>query len=289
MTTTTGARSTLDRIISTIGELPASPAIVSTVMGLTSNPDSKIVDVSRVLSADQSLTAKILKLSNSSFYGRPKGVQSLQEAILLLGFSTLRSIVVATSAHLMYTRGVMSGPGGELWRHSLATAVAARQVAKRIGHPQQEEIFIAALLHDIGKLVLLQKMPEQYKKVISTVEALGVTYFEAEASVFGFNHCDVAGILLEQWHFPNLLRDAIIAHHDAPVQPESGPVPIATLVNLGNHMARHLSLKAGAKPDLPLHEQPAAQILGLDETKLAALMAEAEEYYQNETGIFEGS
>lgn len=89
--------SILDRIISTLGDLPASPAIVSTVMGLTSNPDSKVTEISKVLSADQSLTAKVLKLSNSSFYGRPKGVKTLQEAILLLGFFTVRSIVVATS------------------------------------------------------------------------------------------------------------------------------------------------------------------------------------------------
>lgn len=289
MTTSTGARSTLDRIIATIGELPASPAIVSTVMGLTANPDSKIMDVSRVLSADQSLTAKILKLSNSSFYGRPKGVQSLQEAILLLGFSTLRSIVVATSAHLMYTRGILKGPGGDLWRHSLATAVAARQVAKQINHPMQEEIFIAALLHDIGKLVLLQKMPEQYQKVIATVENLGTSFFEAEASILGFNHCDVAGILLDQWHFPNVLRDAIVAHHDAPQPFESGPPPIAILVNLGNRMARNMGVGCKERFEASLEEQPSAILLKLDKTQLATLMTEIAEHYQNETGIFESA
>jgi len=289
MTTSASARSTLDRIIATIGELPASPAIVSSVMGLTSNPDSKIMDVSRVLSADQSLTAKILKLSNSSFYGRPKGVQSLQEAILLLGFSTLRSIVVATSAHLMYTRGIMSGPGGDLWRHSLATAVAARQVAKRINHPMQEEVFIAALLHDIGKLVLLQKMPDQYKNVIATVQNLRVSFFEAEASILGFNHCEVAGILLEQWHFPDVLRQAIVAHHDAPQPFESGPPPIAMLVNLGNFMARNMDNGCKKQSEVPLEEQPSAVLLKLDKAKLSALMAEIIEHYQNETSIFEST
>ena len=116
----------LDRIISTLGDLPASPAIVSTVMGLTSNPDSKIVDISKVLSADQSLTAKVLKLSNSSFYGRPKEVKTLEEAILLLGFFTVRSIVIATSAHTMYTKEIAGNSPEKLWQHSLATAVAAR-------------------------------------------------------------------------------------------------------------------------------------------------------------------
>jgi HD-like signal output (HDOD) protein len=286
---TSTTRSTLDRIIATIGDLPASPAIVSSVMGLTSNPDSKIVDVSRVLSADQSLTAKILRLSNSSFYGRPKEVRSLQEAILLLGFSTLRSIVMATSAHLLYTRGVMNGPGGKLWRHSLASAIAARQVAKYVNHKQQEEIFIAALLHDIGKLVLLQKLPERYQEVISAVEAGEGSFFEVEAALLGFNHCEVASILLEQWHFPTVLSQAVFDHHSEPTSTDEGSICMSGVVQLGNLMAKELGIGFNDRGSLNLAEETPARMLALAEPDLARLLDETQEYYGVETGILEES
>jgi putative nucleotidyltransferase with HDIG domain len=287
--TTSTTKSTLDRIISTVGDLPASPAIVSTVMGLTSNPDSKIVDVTRVLSADQSLTAKILKLSNSSFYGRPKEVQSLQEAILLLGFSTLRSIVIATSAHLLYTRGVMDGPGGKLWRHSLASAIAARQVAQHVGHKNQEEIFIAALLHDIGKLVLLQKLPDRYNEVIQRAERGEGSFFEVEASLLGFNHCEVASILLDQWHFPATLCEAVFHHHSEPTANGDGAISVSGVVQLGNLMAKDLGVGFNDRGSENLAAEPSARLLSLDQAQLAHLLEEAEEYYRVETGILEES
>ena len=119
---------TVQRIVDTIGELPASPAVVGAVMNLTSDLNSTITDITRVLSADQSLTAKVLRLSNSSFYGRAKEVGTLAEAIIILGFFTVRSLVVASSAHSMYCRcnGMDRCNAERLWQHSLSTGIAAR-------------------------------------------------------------------------------------------------------------------------------------------------------------------
>ena len=164
------SRTTLDDIISTVGELPASPAIVSSLMSLTSDLDSTVDDISKVLAADQSLTARVLKLSNSPYYGRTKGVTSLDDAIFLLGFFTVRSMVIATSAHQIYKGGGESDSTSKLWRHSLSTAVACRQIAKRIKHPDKDEIFIAGLLHDIGKLVMLDKLKDRYRDIVAEVE-----------------------------------------------------------------------------------------------------------------------
>lgn len=122
MKTVTTSNSTLEKIIGTIGDLPASPAVVSVVMGLTSNLDSNVDEISKVLCSDQSLTAKVLMLSNSSFYGRSKEVVSLDEAIPILGFFSVRSMVIATSAQTMYSSGEKDNPREWLWRHSLSTA-----------------------------------------------------------------------------------------------------------------------------------------------------------------------
>ncbi len=277
----------LDSIISTIGDLPASPAIVSTVMGLTSDLNSKLVDVSRVLASDQSLTAKVLKLSNSSFYGRPGGVKSLQEAVLILGFFTVRSIVVATSAYGMFKKEDKNGPEAKLWRHSLSTAVAARQLADAVGHPQSEEVFIAALMHDIGKLVMIQKLSEKYRQIIAEVEETAGRFDEIEQAVFGFTHCDVAAVLLEKWSFPPSLIRGIERHHQLPEMDDSPDSLVPHVIHLANYMAKRLQVGFTdySVDDLACLES--AKALSLSEDKIAAIDEQFRERYEAEMGVFE--
>ena len=279
--------SNLNKIVDTIGELPASPAIVSAVMGLTSNLNSKVTDVSKVLASDQSLTAKVLKLSNSSFYGRSKEVKTLQKAILILGFFTVRSMVIATSAHSMFSKGGQDGPEVQLWRHSLSTAVAARQIAKHLCHPEQQEVFIAALLHDIGKLVLIQRLPDQYQQVLTEVEGTAGEFIEVETRLLGFNHCDVASLLLEKWFFPSNLCEAILTHHH-PKNSEAGrPASLAELIYLGNHMAKRLEVGFNDRRIENLAETDTASDLRLDEATLDDIYGQVAEHYTAEIGIFE--
>lgn len=288
MPTATSSNPELQRILETVGELPASPAVVSSVMGLTSNLDSKITDISNVLAADPSLTAKVLKLSNSSFYGRPKGVISLEEAVLILGFFTVRSIVIATSAHTMYSKNDTDGTRSKLWQHSLSAAVAGRQIATFIKHPLREEVFISALLHDIGKLVLLQRMPEQYREVLDAVAKDQGSFIEIENQILSFNHCDVAAILLEKWSFPTSLTEAIEHHHDPPPSQEDQPIPVAHIVSLGNQMAKLTDVGFSDRKVEDLSELESAKLMSLDQEKLDLIFERFQEFYKIETSIFEG-
>lgn len=285
--TETSNTATLNKIIATIGELPASPAIVSSVMGLASDLNTDVDEISKVLSADQSLSAKVLKLSNSSYYGRSKGVSSLQEAILVLGFFTVRSMVMATSAHAMYRK---SGDGDheiKLWHHSLSTAMAARQIARHIKHSQKEEIFIAALMHDIGKLVLLQQLHEQYLAVIETVESEGSSFLKEESGQLGLTHCEVAAVLLDKWSFPTELSEAVCTHHN-PLSAEDGkPVPMAQVINLGNQMAKKLDVGFADEKVENLAELDSARLMALDEETLNEIFEEFREHYQAESSIYE--
>jgi len=279
----------IENVIAAVGELPASPAIVSTVMGLTSDLDSKVTDISKVLSADQSLTAKVLKLSNSSFYGRSKGVKTLQEAILILGFFTVRSMVVATSAHSMYMKEDKDGSKAKLWQHSLSSAVAARQVAAWCRHPQKEEVFIAALLHDIGKLVLIQKMPQRFTEIVERVSSEGVSFREAEQEALGFSHDQVALVLLEKWSFPDLLCESIRFHHELPKLPESGPPPMSHLISVGNSISKCLGVGFEASEIEKIVESEAVKGLNIDQATLEEIVQASEEQYLAEIGIFEES
>ncbi len=283
----TKTNATLDKIITTIGDLPASPAIVSTVMGLTSNLDTQIMDVSKVLSFDQSLTAKVLKLSNSSYYGRSKEVSTLEEAIPVLGFFAVRSMVVATSAHSMYLAEDPDGHRGKLWRHSLSSAVTARQIAKHVRYSNAEETFIASLLHDIGKLVLLQKLPDIYKEIVEAVERNEMTFTQAEIDKLGFDHCEVASVLLEHWSFPPSLIEAICDHHLPPAPTEEIPLPMSHFVSLGNELSKKMNVGFESETVENISSLPSAQVLKLDSDSLDEILTISKEHYHIEIGILD--
>ncbi len=283
------------KIVSTMGELPASPAIVSTVMGLTSNMDTEVAQLGKVLSADQALSAKVLKLSNSSFYGRPKGVGTLKEAILILGFSTLRSLVVASSTHSLFKKKGESDIEQKLWEHSLATAMASRIVSEKIRHPQVEEAFIVGLMHDLGKLILSQKLSEQYEAVCTQVETENLTFLEVENEQLGFGHVEVGRLLLEKWNFPSTLTSAISNHHDPQNETQdaefneltASKIPIAFIINFCDQLAKHIDCGFDDRHIDNLTSLPLAQIAGFEQDDIDKLIENLNQAYQSEKHLFE--
>ncbi len=283
----------IDRIISTVGELPASPAIVSSVMGLTSNLDTDVEKLGRVLSSDQAVTAKVLKLSNSSFYGRSKGVGTLKEAIMILGFYTLRSLVVASSTHSLYKKRGEGQPEQKLWEHSLATAMACKMVGRKLRHSQTEESFIAGLLHDLGKLILFQKLPEVYDNVLSEVVAKTTSFVEIETESLGFSHADVAQVLFTRWNFPSFLTEAICGHHNPeteefdPAKTGIDQIPIAYVVHFCNQLAKHVGCGFEDRRVEDLTTLPLARFAGLERDEIDELIEDLKEVYQSEKHLFD--
>jgi putative nucleotidyltransferase with HDIG domain len=275
----------LDRIIASIGDLPASPAIVSTLMSLTADINSSLNKICKAIMADQSLTARVLKLSNSSFYGRAKEVYTLKEAIILLGFKTLRSLVVASSTHSLYKGVANQRFRDSLWEHTLATALISRVTAQAIDHPGYEEAFIVGLMHDIGKLVLMQKIPEQYQTVVVRSAESGRSYLEVEREILGFDHTEVGRLLLQKWAFPRLLVQAVAEHH-APRGENEHPIPLAYIVNMANTLASLLTV-ASAETPLELPEQPdSARIIGLDQIRLQEIMTASRIQFAGEKELY---
>jgi putative nucleotidyltransferase with HDIG domain len=276
----------LDKIVSSIGELPATPAIIASLMGLTSDINSDIEKITQAIMTDQSLTARVLKLSNSSFYGRSKEINSLREAVLLLGFKTLRSLVVAASTHGLYT-----STGGEnhnkLWEHALATAIASRIIAKTLNHPHAEEAFIAGLLHDIGKLVLLQKKEKEYKEIINTVEESKGKFIEAEDKIFGFNHTDAGLLVLHKWSFPTDLINAVFEHHD-PIDLEQETIRLSYIVNAGNLLAKKIPVGFNDYCPEDLSQIPSFIHIGLGAEHLESMESLMAEQFEFERSILAG-
>jgi len=279
----------LNKIVATIGELPTSPAVVSTVMGLTADLNTEVDLLSRVLSGDPALTAKVLRLSNSPFYGRARSVGSLNEAILILGFYTIRSLVVASSTYSLFRRKTGSETSKILWDHSLATAMAVRIIARRIRYRQIEEAFIVGLLHDIGKLILFQKMHEPYREIIKRVRAERRNFAELEEEELGFSHAELGSIILTRWNFPEYLVNAVAYHQtpDAGEAPLDGSMPLAHLVHFASEVAKSVGHGFIKDYDIDLGSLPQAAMMGFNVETIEAIRTELETHYNEEKHLFE--
>lgn len=279
----------LKKVLAAIGELPTSPAVVSTVMGLTADLNTEVNELSRVLSGDPALTAKVLRLSNSPFYGRSRSVGSLNEAVLILGFYTIRSLVVASSTYSLFGRKAGNEAARILWDHSLAVAMAARIIARRIRHKQIEEAFIVGLLHDIGKLILSQKMPEPFKAIVNTARTQSRKFFEIERDQLGFDHGTLGSIILSQWNFPPGLVETV-AHHHQPREvtpPADGSVALADIVFFANEMATVMGYGFIDNYEIDLAALSQASLLKLDEAAIAEVQSELATHYDEEKHLFE--
>lgn len=275
------------QILSALGDLPASPSVVSLVMGMTSDLNTDISQLSQALSADQSLTAKALKLSNSPLYGRARGVASIEEAIMVLGFFTLRSLVIATATHAMFKGSGKNSLVESLWDHSLATGIASRLIAKKLGHPCVEESYLAGLLHDIGKLILTQKFPDEYASLVSRHKKEDIELDELEQNKFGFSHADLGEALLEKWEFPPDLIYAVANHHNPDIAAElNSAASIPLIVNLANGIAKCIGagFKTLAADDLAEFESLKA--LKLPDEDLLTIIEALTENFQEERSRF---
>ena len=279
----------LEQILTTLGNLPSSPEVVSLVMGMTADLNTDVRELSKALASDPAMAARALKLSNSSFYGRPANVSSVEEAVMVLGFFTVRSLVVATATYELFnTANDSENPACKLWEHSLATEIVARQIAQRITHDQVEECFLAGLMHDRCKLLLLQKFPEQYKALTDEQEP-GADALACERETFGFGHDELGAALLTAWTFPEALVTAIADHHNRVVINEGGTKPISIVANLASAIARDIGV--GFCPlenseEFLVEHFWSAQALSIDDATLADLRNTLAENFHQERSLF---
>ena len=202
----------IDRVIEKIKELPTLPDVVFKVNEVVNNPNTSAADLEEVISRDQAIAAKVLRLVNSAFYGLPGRVDTLARAIPLLGFSTVRNIVLSVSIFDM--RPIEHFDMKAFWRHSFATSVAARAISVVEGLPDQESQSLAGLLHDMGKVLLFQHFSKEYEKVVEVMEKKDITFLQAERILYSIDHAEVGGALATKWGFPANITASIAFHHN---------------------------------------------------------------------------
>lgn len=201
-----------------LADLPPLPAIVARIMHTINNPSTSADELSRLISLDQGLASKILRIVNSAYYGFPKRISTITHAVMILGFNTVRNLVLGVSAFgMLPQKGTASGLNrSQFWEHSVAVAIMASIITKK-KKPQirsaVEDAFIVGLLHDLGKLFLDCYFPVQFAVCVAFASREKISQVEAERRVLEIDHTIVGRKIAEQWNFPPTLTSAIGTHH----------------------------------------------------------------------------
>jgi putative nucleotidyltransferase with HDIG domain len=228
-------------------DLPPLPSVVLDLIGSFGREDVDVTTLAEKMSRDQALAAKILRLANSSFYGLPAKVRTVTQAIVVLGFASARALAVASSVIENFSPGGHHVDVAEFWRHSIAVALGAKNLARR-ANLDQDFAFVAGLLHDVGQLVLAIGFPDEYARVRAACACDDITVSEAELRVLGVDHQRAGQLLAEMWKFPPLIQRAI-GHHDAPAATDLADVP--GVVHAANALVLALDLGGGPHAAVP--------------------------------------
>ncbi len=223
-----------------IDSFPVLPTVVMKVMQVTADHDSTVDDLMRVVTLDQSLVLLILKTANSAFFGLPRKVDSLQQALSILGFAEIRNIALAKGLFSSF-KDLKRGDRFDInsfWEHSYICGISARIMAVRFGSPG-DDFFVSGLIHDIGKLAMFMWFPKEFLKIIEKAGDSSRGACQAEKEVLGFSHDEVGMALLDRWLFPKNLISAVGFHHRPFDVPQDRLFPL--VVHMADLLA-HLSL-----------------------------------------------
>lgn len=240
----------LQPILRRLEDLPTLPRILLRITELLNDPKASARDLALVITEDPVLTARLLRIVNSSFYGLPQRVATVTTAIVLLGFEAIRHLLLTASVFDLFPAKNRSARRflEQLWDHALGCAVGAKALGRLQRRERLEELFVAGLLHDIGKIVVMVLFPAEGAEALRRTAREGLPLLEAEASVLGFDHTHAGRLLAERWNLPPRLVAAIAFHH-APNAAGAGDT--AAVVHAADVFARALGLSADGVDRVP--------------------------------------
>ena len=279
-----------DELINKAGDLKVLPFVARKALDILNNENCSIEDLSTVIEKDQTIAARILKISNSALYGLRREVTSLQNALLILGFKTLRSIVLTATTRSLYKKFGMTEK--IIWDHSVGAAIAAKLISRGLGSEVTDMAFVGGLMHDLGKVVMNNETPEAYSEVMMKMYNEGIGSIAAEKDVYGYDHTDVGAGVTGKWKFAAPLVTVLKEHHLNNCKLEDIGDPLAAKSVASVHLADHICKLLGigyreADESVLLHELPSAVYFNLGKDKLDKLVIEISETYNAEKSVFD--
>jgi putative nucleotidyltransferase with HDIG domain len=243
-----------EKFFEDIKDLPTLPSVVAQVMVTLNEPSSSARDLERLIANDEAITAKLLKLANSVFYGLPGKVNSLNRAITLLGFNTVRSMVLTIGVVDKFAgaSGNEYFNRGDFWEHSLSVAMASKLLTSKDAAINPDEAHIAGLLHDLGKMIFDLNRPKEYRDALLSIHELNIDELVAERAAIGFSHDEVGAMIADKWRFPEFIREAAAFHHD--YQNATGFPAVVQAVSLANIIVNSFKSQESSGQDLVIPE-----------------------------------
>ena len=285
---TENAEKKLRIIVDKIHNLPTPPIVFTQITKVINNPDTSAYEIGGIIAEDPALTAKVLKLTNSSFYGIPRTITNVKQAIVILGLEAVKSLVISASVFDAFSKNksLDSDYLENFWRHSLSVAFMAKITARFINASNLQEAEIAfsgGLLHDIGKLIIISHLPDEYSRIKAVQEknpkAPGI---DIEKSVMEFTHADLGSYMAGKWNLPEEICDAISNHHNETALKGDN---LGAIIHLSDYLAHQTDITddKGVENNNPFYES-AWTALGLDNSSADKLINMLrEEYSKAET------
>ncbi|MEO6459580.1 MAG: HDOD domain-containing protein [Bdellovibrionota bacterium] len=270
----------LTELVEKLRDIPTLSVVVQRVMELVNNPKTSAQQIAEVLKRDQVLTAKVLRLVNSSFYNLSTEVTDVSRALAFLGFNSISMLVLGTSVFSSFE--IKAAPYFnvlEFWRHSLASAIAAEMIAKHLKSAKPEDAFTCGLLHDIGKIALFKVSPDDLKLVVNKAKLENKSFLDAETELELPGHTVIGERLADKWQLPIVIRKTIRYHHRDIENMESiypQMKPVIMMATLGDIMAKRFSIGESGDNMRPEYPPNYLKFLNLSETALKELETKME-------------
>jgi HD-like signal output (HDOD) protein len=265
---------TVTQLLTKVRTVYSLPQTFHRLQEVVQNPDSSMSDIGEVLMSDQALSARILQLANCSFYGFPSRIETVSHAVTMIGAEQMVALVQGTCVASIFKsvpREIVDMES--FWRHSIACGIAARLIAARRREPNTERFFLLGLLHDIGRLVIFQHLPEEAGRIITLARRDHRLLHEAERATLGFDHCEVGYELLKTWKLPARLCEPIKMHHN---YRDTSVYPIETaILHTADVFVNGLNFGSSGQRFVPTLHPPHWDLAGFTVDELAPLAKEA--------------
>ena len=274
-----------DELIRAAPNLGSPPAVYQRLVEALEDPHAGPHEVAAIIGQDTSLTARLLRIANSPYFGFSRPVDSVHQAVSLIGATHVRDIALATSV----TSSFSAVPPEliqleDFWRHSLAVGIGARMMAGLRKETNLEQYFVAGMLHDVGRLVMYMSAPDAARTILQHAEDHDCLLHEAEMELAGFDHGTVGGGLLTKWNMSGSLVESVRLHH-RPGEPTDFPVEAATL-HLADLIANALKLGSSGERRVPPRWIGVWDALDMDPVELPNLMESVRDEFEAVVGAF---
>ncbi len=281
---------TKDELIQKVSDLQALPIVARKALDTLNKDNCSIEDLSSIIEKDQTIAARILKISNSALYGLRQEVNSLQHAVMILGLKTIKSLVLTATTRSLYKKfGITEQM---MWDHSIGAGIASKVIAGNLGSEVEDVAFVGGLMHDLGKVIMNNETPEMFSEVMMNIYNDNTESITAEQELYGFDHTDIGAGVVTKWKFAPILVHILGKHHLHKCTLEEIGDDMRTksvaCVHLADNICKVLGIGFRSSDDsIVLHELPSAVYLGISQDKFEGLLRNISETYTSEKSAFE--